>query len=92
MHDRDLARRSTEGGSYLVQASLCQTAGWIVAQGPDCDPATATGLGELGPWMVESDTSAGRLRHLGPVVEMTATPAYWERPSPPLGTDSAAWV
>jgi len=32
----DLARRATEGGSYHVQASLCQTAGWIVDEKPRC--------------------------------------------------------
>jgi len=87
-----LARRATEGGSYLVQASLCQTAGWIVGQGARCDAAAATGLGGVTGWMVESDTAEGRLRHLGPVVEMSSTPPRWERPSPPLGADQAVWA
>lgn len=87
-----LALRATEGGSYHVQASLCQTAGWIVAEKPRCDPALASGLPDLAPWMLTSQTPEGSLRHLGPVVEMAATRPSWDRPSPPLGHDSAAWI
>jgi hypothetical protein len=47
-----LALRAIEGGSYHVQASLCQTATWIVDEGARCDPAAATGLPDLEPWVV----------------------------------------
>jgi crotonobetainyl-CoA:carnitine CoA-transferase CaiB-like acyl-CoA transferase len=87
-----LALRATEGGSWHVQASLCQTAEWIVAEGARCDPATATGLPDTTPWMTESATPEGVLRHLDPIVELSATPPRWDRPSPPLGSDQASWL
>jgi len=86
-----LALRATDGGSYHVQASLCQTAQWILDEGPRCDPADATGVPDLDRWMVTSHTPEGELRHLGPIIEMSATPPRWDRPSPPLGADQPVW-
>jgi crotonobetainyl-CoA:carnitine CoA-transferase CaiB-like acyl-CoA transferase len=86
-----LALRATEGGSWHVQASLCQTADWIIAEGARCDPTRATGMPDATPWMTESITPDGALRHLGPIVEMSATPPRWDRPSPPLGADQPSW-
>jgi hypothetical protein len=91
-----LARRATEGGSWLVRTSLAQVGRWIVAQGllpaaslegmpAELDPA------ELDPWMTESDTPAGRLRHMAPALEMSATPPHWELPAVPLGTHPPEW-
>jgi crotonobetainyl-CoA:carnitine CoA-transferase CaiB-like acyl-CoA transferase len=87
-----LGLRATEGGSYHVQASLCQTAAWIVAEGARCNPSQATGLPDLTPWMISSQTVGGTLEHLGPIVEMSATPPRWDRPSPPLGFDQPTWT
>jgi crotonobetainyl-CoA:carnitine CoA-transferase CaiB-like acyl-CoA transferase len=39
-----LRRRSREGGSYRVRASLTQTAMWLADIGTTCDPAAASGL------------------------------------------------
>jgi crotonobetainyl-CoA:carnitine CoA-transferase CaiB-like acyl-CoA transferase len=86
-----LALRATDGGSWHVQASLCQTAQWIIAEGARCDPAQASGLPDLAPWMTTSETAEGTLRHLGPIVDMSATPPRWDRPSPPLGADQPVW-
>ena len=86
-----LWRRTKEGGSYHVRASLCQTGSWLARLGPTCDPDAAAGLGDLTAWMQETDTALGRLRHLGPVAEMSATPPRWARPSPPLGADPPEW-
>jgi crotonobetainyl-CoA:carnitine CoA-transferase CaiB-like acyl-CoA transferase len=87
-----LWRRSREGGSYHVRASLCQTGTWIAGMGPVCDPGAASGVGDVSQWMEESETAWGRLHHLGPVVEMSATPPSWERPTAPLGTHPATWL
>ena len=38
-----------------------------------------------------SDTPAGKLRHLGPVVGLPLTPPYWARPSVPLGYNKPEW-
>jgi crotonobetainyl-CoA:carnitine CoA-transferase CaiB-like acyl-CoA transferase len=86
-----LWRRGHEGGSYHVRASLCQTGAWLAGLGPTRDPDAAAGLGDLTAWMRETDTALGRLRHLAPVAEMTATPPRWARPSPPLGADPPEW-
>jgi hypothetical protein len=40
---------------------------------------------------IESDTPAGRLRHLGPTVRLPETSPYWARPSVPLGYNEPAW-
>jgi crotonobetainyl-CoA:carnitine CoA-transferase CaiB-like acyl-CoA transferase len=87
-----LWRRSHEGGSYHVRASLCQTGTWIAGMGPICDPDAATGIGDPEAWMEVSDTAWGRLHHLGPVAEMSATPPRWEHPTAPLGTHPATWL
>lgn len=87
-----LWRRAREGGSYHVHASLCQTAAWLARLGPTCDADAAAGLGDLAGAMQEADTAHGRLRHLAPVAEMSATPPRWALPSPPLGAHPPEWV
>jgi crotonobetainyl-CoA:carnitine CoA-transferase CaiB-like acyl-CoA transferase len=86
-----LRRRSIEGGSYHVRASLCQTATWIAQDGPCVDPSTATGLGDLTPWLMEQATPFGTLTHLGPVAQLSATPANWATAPVPLGTHRPTW-
>jgi hypothetical protein len=87
-----LRRRAAEGGSWHVQASLCQTAGWIQTAGARCDPAAATGLPDLARWMQSSTTPEGVLEHLGPVVELERDPVRWRLPSPPIGNDRPEWL
>jgi crotonobetainyl-CoA:carnitine CoA-transferase CaiB-like acyl-CoA transferase len=87
-----LRRRSIEGGAFHVRASLCQTATWIAEDGSCVDPATATGLGNISPWMVEEQTPFGMLDHLAPVTQLSATPARWATPVVPLGTHPARWL
>ncbi|HKF76847.1 MAG TPA: CoA transferase [Candidatus Dormibacteraeota bacterium] len=86
-----LWRRSREGGSYHVRASLCQTGAWFASLGPVCDPEAASGLDGASAWMVERDTQWGRLRYLAPVAEMSGTPPRWDRPSAPLGAHPPEW-
>ena len=42
-------------------------------------------------WSVDSDTPVGKLRHLGPTVQLSETKPYWARPSVPLGYNQPAW-
>ena len=86
-----LRRRSIEGGAYHVRASLCQTATWIAEDGACVEPSTATGLGDITPWLVEEPTSVGMLTHLTPVAQLSATPARWATPVVPLGTHPPIW-
>ncbi|MEE8466537.1 MAG: CoA transferase, partial [Dehalococcoidia bacterium] len=91
-----LERRTREGGSWLVRISLAQVGHWLVGQGqvPENEledvPEEFTSE-ELERWSMESETPVGRLRHLGPVVRLSETPARWARPSVPLGHHEPVW-
>ena len=91
-----LGRRAREGGSWLVRISLAQTGRWLVGRGevPEAElrnvPAEFTPA-ELERWTITTDTPAGRLRHLGPVVRLSETPPRWARPTVPLGYHEPVW-
>jgi crotonobetainyl-CoA:carnitine CoA-transferase CaiB-like acyl-CoA transferase len=91
-----LARRAREGGSWMVRISLAQTGRWLVGRGevPESElkdiPKEFTDA-ELDRWSITSETPFGRLRHLGPVVQLSVTPPRWERPTVPLGHHEPAW-
>src|SRR5205085_11784844 len=91
-----LARRAREGGSWLVRISLAQTGHWLVGRGqvPEAefkDVAKEFTDAELAHWSIETDTPAGRLKHLKPTVQLSETPPHWARPSVPLGYNDPAW-
>ncbi|MEN3354670.1 MAG: hypothetical protein V7640_2828, partial [Betaproteobacteria bacterium] len=73
-----LARRTREGGSWLVRISLAQVGRWLVERGqvPEADlkdvPKQFTPA-ELERWSMMSDTPVGRLRHLAPVLRLSET-------------------
>ncbi len=85
-----LARRATEGGSWLVRVSLARTGKWIVDRGFiesfASVPRELPGE-ELKPLIM----TTGKYSHLKPVLELSETQPYWERPPLPLGTHPAAW-
>ncbi|QQS15141.1 MAG: CoA transferase [Rhodospirillales bacterium] len=88
-----LARRATEGGSWLVRVSLVQVAQWLAgmeridAAGAPADlPAD-----EIDRLCMESVGPFGRLRHLKPVIGLSETPPFHARPAEPLGSSPAAW-
>lgn len=89
-----LARRATEGGSYHVRVSLCQSGMFIYRQGdvgyqqPGMDLSEA----ELDELLVESQSASGKLRHLGPVLRMSETQPFWDKPTPVLGGDKPQWL
>ena len=91
-----LARRAREGGSWLVRISLAQTGRWLVDRGeiPEAslkNVAKEFPEAEIDRWSIESDAPAGRLRHLGPTVQLSETPPRWARPSVPLGYNQPVW-
>jgi crotonobetainyl-CoA:carnitine CoA-transferase CaiB-like acyl-CoA transferase len=101
-----LARRTREGGSYHVRASLTQTGMWLHRYGSDALDPDAPSAGEeaarsgspggfstneIADWSTETETPYGRIRHLTPVIELSETPPRWERPSVPLGTHPPIW-
>jgi len=89
-----LHRRAAEGGSFLVRVALAQTGHWIHSLGRL--PAGAKhppvplreGIGDL---LMETDSPFGRLTHVAPAVQLSETPACWERPSVPFGTHPPVW-
>ena len=85
-----LWRRSHEGGSYHVRASLCQTAMWF-AREPRVERAARDRLRRHRSVLATTDTAFGRLRHLAPVAQMSATPPHWELPTTPLGAHPPEW-
>ena len=87
-----LGRRAREGGSYLVRVSLAQTARWLDGlgrvRGREARDLTPEDIADL---MQESPSPFGRLRHLVPAAHLSETPAYWSRPSVPLGSHPPVW-
>jgi crotonobetainyl-CoA:carnitine CoA-transferase CaiB-like acyl-CoA transferase len=88
-----LARRAREGGSWHVQLSLARTAQWLrslgrLENGFSCpDP----GEDDVTEFLEESPSGFGRLRAVRHAASLSETPARWERPAVPLGTDPPVW-
>jgi hypothetical protein len=92
-----LARRARDGGSYHVRVSLAQTGRWLSSLSrvaPELREACPVELApeRLDQLMMTSDTPFGRLRHLAPAAQLTATPPRWDRPSAPLDHDPPEWL
>lgn len=89
-----LGRRAREGGSYHVRVSLCQTAMYIYRQGliDFPDPNMDVSQEELDAIMIETDTGFGPLRHLAPIVRMSETRPFWDKPAPALGSGTPVWL
>lgn len=87
-----LLRRISEGGSWHVEVSLCQTAAWILRANRRADPAAATGLGAVERFTTTCETERGRLVHLGPVAHLSVTDPHWSLPSALPGTHPAEWA
>ena len=87
-----LARRATQGGSWLVRLSLAQTGRWLDrlgrVNGLALDDLRADAVADL---MEETDTPWGRMRAVAPVARLSETPGRFARPSTPLGTHPPEW-
>ena len=91
-----LARRTKEGGSWLVRISLAQTGRWLVDRGevPAVslkDAPKEIPQADIDRWSIDSDAPAGKMRHLGPTAQLSETKPHWARPSVPLGYNEPAW-
>ncbi|WP_405878884.1 CoA transferase [Streptomyces sp. NBC_01136] len=89
---RSLTERAREGGTRLVRTALTQTAGWLLngSTRQDERPADASYL--PAPWLAETDSAPGRLRHARSPVSFAGGPADWARPPGLWGTDSPRWA
>jgi len=91
-----LARRTREGGSWLVRISLAQVGRWLLGRGevPEAelkDVPKAFTAEEVKRWVIASDGPVGHLHHLGPAVRLSETPPFWARPVVPLGYHEPVW-
>jgi crotonobetainyl-CoA:carnitine CoA-transferase CaiB-like acyl-CoA transferase len=91
-----LGRRAREGGSYLVRVALARTGRWITHY-PHVSKDEQAGVQPIPPerveqLMVSTETPFGRLRHLGPVAEMSETPPRWTHPTVPTNNDAPIWA
>ena len=89
-----LARRAREGGSYHVRVSLCRSGMYIYKQGhvKYPKPDMALSRAELDAIMIESKGGHGTLKHLAPVLKLSETKPYWDKPSPVLGSSTPEWL
>lgn len=89
-----LLRRAREGGSYHVRVSLCRSGMYLHDLGrvdfprPDMDLEPE----ELQALMKVTETSFGTVRHLAPVLQLSETPPYWDKPTPVRGSARAEWL
>jgi len=90
-----LLRRFREGGSWLVEVSLCAMAMWLHSLGkvPAAEVPQSWNAAEgLDDYWQSCETDHGRLDYLGPVVRMSETPPRWPCPPPLQGAHKAQWT
>ncbi len=87
-----LARRATEGGSWLVECSLSQTASWYQDLGDDLDPFAADS-GDPSRYLHTMDTDDfGELTFLRPALAMSETPPRFARGPSRDGRHEPTWL
>jgi crotonobetainyl-CoA:carnitine CoA-transferase CaiB-like acyl-CoA transferase len=88
-----LARRAQEGGSWHVRLSLAQTGRWLqtmgTVEGGQRVPDTRTE--DVADCLETMASPFGLIRVAAPAERLDLTPAYYARPSVPIGTDAPAW-
>ncbi len=77
-----------DGAARRVDASLCQTAAWILRVGRRDEIGTPSGFA---PKMLSSESGFGIVEHLGPCVSVDGLDVGWSRPTTPLGDGSLSW-
>ncbi len=79
----------TDGAARRIEASLCQTAAWILRVGRLVDDSTSPS--GFVPELLRSDTDFGVVEHLGPCVTVEGLDVGWSRPTAPLGQGALSW-
>ncbi|MFJ2776722.1 CoA transferase [Kitasatospora sp. NPDC087315] len=82
-------RTGRPGGRHL-RFSLAGTASWLV-RGIRPEEGTAGGPYGPAPWLAETGSPYGRLRHALPPIAYEGGPTDWARPPGRWGTDAAVW-
>jgi crotonobetainyl-CoA:carnitine CoA-transferase CaiB-like acyl-CoA transferase len=88
-----LLKRSREGGSWHVRASLAQTGYWLrllgrIDGGLRAHDPTRDDVHDC---LEESESGFGRLSAVRHPATLSETPPHWARPSVPLGTHAPLW-
>jgi len=78
-----------DGNARRVEASLCQTAAWILRVGRLPDGARPPA--GIAPELQRTVTDFGVVEHLGPSVSVDGLDVGWTRPTTPLGHGSLTW-
>ncbi|MBB5801600.1 crotonobetainyl-CoA:carnitine CoA-transferase CaiB-like acyl-CoA transferase [Saccharothrix ecbatanensis] len=78
-------RALTERRGHHVRLSLAGTASWLLH---DIEPSPAHGEYDPEPWLVETPSPYGTLRHARPPIARDGT---WAHPSTLWGTDEPRW-
>jgi crotonobetainyl-CoA:carnitine CoA-transferase CaiB-like acyl-CoA transferase len=87
-----LMRRAHEGGSWLVRASLAQTAQWLRSLGRiDGLGAHDPSFDDVQPFLEKMESPFGTLTATRHAATMSETPPHWARPPVPLGTHAPRW-
>ncbi|WP_317442583.1 CoA transferase [Streptomyces collinus] len=88
---RAVTEQSYDGHTRGVRLALARTALWLT-EAVRPEPA-AGGAGYPGPdpWLTETDSRLGRLRHALPPVSFANGPTDWAQPPAPWGTAPATW-
>lgn len=77
-----------DGFARRVDASLCQTAAWILRVGAIVDGDAPTGFT---PELQTARTGFGIVEHLGPCVAVEGLEVGWRLPTAPLGRGRLTW-
>lgn len=89
-----LARRAKEGGSWHVRLSLAQTGRWLQTMGmvEDGQRVPDARAEDVADCLETMASPFGLIRVVAPAERLDLTPAYYARPSVPIGTDAPAWA
>lgn len=85
-----LHRQQREGGSWVVHVSLAATAAWLRSL-PRVEGGLRQERPSLQPYLQPFDAGFGRLVAPRHAAILSLTPAGWDRPSVPPGTDPPRW-
>jgi crotonobetainyl-CoA:carnitine CoA-transferase CaiB-like acyl-CoA transferase len=88
---RALTDRHTDGGGRHLRLSLAGTAGWLLHDLQRTPAGQDAGPYDPRPWLTETPSRYGTLRHALPPVHYDGAPRTWRHPPTPWGTDRPVW-
>ncbi|WP_424216104.1 CoA transferase (plasmid) [Streptomyces sp. BI20] len=89
---RALTERRNTGAGRRLHFSLAGTAAWLLTMRPDPDPTPgASDPHDPGPWLTETASPYGLLRHARSPIHRAGAPSTWDHPPTRWGTDPPHW-